>query len=419
MRELRRLFTSEHKVHVMRVRTLVESALPLAAAILLAAPVAHAQNAANGAILYGSSAMACSSCHSSDPRTDVYRVTPSGGVRSGANRPDLIIGAITTPGTYTDGNTDMYTLLYPIYLQNPAGWDAMIADVAAYLGQVFSASPPPPPPPGQLSVPASFTFADQPIGSTSVASLLQLTNIGGSVVQISNVFSSDPAQFSIVSSNCTGAIAASSACSLMVTFAPNATGARFGTITVVSNGVGSPQMISVAGTGTPSGSGSGTVTAVEYHHAAFDHYFVTAIADEITKLDNGVFVGWARTGFSFKVFPSAGAPPGSVPVCRFFSTSFAPKSSHFYTPSASECALVKTNPDWLFEDEVFNVAPASIVDGSCPANTLPVYRLYNNGQGAAPNHRYTTNASVRAQMITQGWIPEGYGPIGVIMCSPQ
>ena len=112
------------------------------------------------------------------------------------------------------------------------------------------------------------------------------------------------------------------------------------------------------------------------------------------------------------------APAGSVPVCRFFSTSFAPKSSHFYTPSASECALVKTNPDWLFEAEVFNAAPASTADGSCPASTLPVYRLYNNGQGAAPNHRYTTEATVRQQMLAQGWIPEGYGTLGVIMCSP-
>jgi hypothetical protein len=33
-------------------------------------------------------------------------------VRSGANRPDLITGAITTPGAFTGGKTDMYDLLY-------------------------------------------------------------------------------------------------------------------------------------------------------------------------------------------------------------------------------------------------------------------------------------------------------------------
>jgi hypothetical protein len=48
----------------------------------------------------------------------------------------------------------------------------------------------------------------------------------------------------------------------------------------------------------------------------------------------------------------------------------------------------------------------------------PVYRLYNNGQGGAPNHRYTIDLTVRAQMIAQGWVPEGRGPNAVEMCSP-
>src|SRR6185369_3484179 len=56
---------------------------------------------------------------------------------------------------------------------------------------------------------------------------------------------------------------------------------------------------------------------VEYYHAGFNHYFVTGIPDEITKLDNGTFVGWARTGNRFNVYQSATA--NSVPTCRFFS----------------------------------------------------------------------------------------------------
>jgi hypothetical protein len=153
---------------------------------------------------------------------------------------------------------------------------------------------------------------------------------------------------------------------------------------------------------------------IEYYHAAFDHYFVTNIADEITKLDNGTFVGWARTGQAFNVYSDV--PLGSSGVCRFFSTSFAPKSSHFYTALASECATVKLNPNWQFEGVVFNV-PTPDGAGNCPPGTLPVYRLYNNGQGAAPNHRFTTSLSTRAVMISMGWIPEGNG-IGVSMCSP-
>jgi hypothetical protein len=159
-----------------------------------------------------------------------------------------------------------------------------------------------------------------------------------------------------------------------------------------------------------------TADVIEYYHAGFDHYFITAIADEITKLDNGTFAGWARTGRSFKVNTSAAA--GVNAVCRFFSTAFAPKSSHFYTPIATECTTVTANPDWMFEAEVFFIGVPAL-DGTCPANTNPVYRVYNDGQGGAPNHRYTTDLTVRNAMLMQGWIPEGYGPIGVIMCAPQ
>ncbi len=154
---------------------------------------------------------------------------------------------------------------------------------------------------------------------------------------------------------------------------------------------------------------------IEYYHAAFDHYFVTDIPDEITKLDNGTFVGWARTGESFAAYTSA--PTGSASVCRFFSKTFSPKSSHFYTPDVNECGVVKASADWEFEGAVFGVlAPGPV--GNCPEGSNPVYRLYNNGQGAAPNHRYTTNLATRTAMLAKGWIAEGYGDLGVIMCSP-
>lgn len=176
-----------------------------------------------------------------------------------------------------------------------------------------------------------------------------------------------------------------------------------------------PYIATALNTPLPPPSGS-KVAAIEYHHAGFDHYFITANSDEISKLDSGVFAGWARTGQSFNVYTDD--PTGSAGVCRFFSTAFAPKSSHFYTPDANECNIVKGNPNWQFEAVVFNITPADQA-GNCPAGASPVYRLYNSGMGAAPNHRYTTSLSIRSQMLAQGWIPEGYGTVGVIMCSPN
>lgn len=159
-----------------------------------------------------------------------------------------------------------------------------------------------------------------------------------------------------------------------------------------------------------------TVPLIEYVHAQFDHYFITSNPDEIDKLDRGAFAGWARTGLQFNAYGAATA--SAVPVCRFFSTAFAPKSSHFYTPFAGECASRQADTAWMLESaDAFDIAiPAP--DGSCASGLIPVYRLYNNGQGGAPNHRYTTDATVRAQMIGQGWIPEGLGASGIEMCSP-
>ncbi len=155
---------------------------------------------------------------------------------------------------------------------------------------------------------------------------------------------------------------------------------------------------------------------VEYYHAAFGHYFVTAKTDEIAKLDDGTFVGWARTGRSFNVYTEP--RDDTVPVCRFFTVAFPPKSSHFYTSDAAECAKVKTNPDWTFEAEVFYTLPPSAA-GMCAAGTIPVYRLYNEGQTGAPNHRYTTDLAVRQEMIdVHKFKPEGLG-LGVEFCVPQ
>jgi hypothetical protein len=152
-------------------------------------------------------------------------------------------------------------------------------------------------------------------------------------------------------------------------------------------------------------------TAVEYYHREYDHYFVTSGADEIGKLDDGTFAGWARTGETFAVYPLD--TPGTRNVCRFFTVAFPPSSSHFYTASASECALRRQGGDWQFEGERFAVAEPD-TGGACAAGTRPVHRLYNNGQGGAPNHRYVNSTSASNAMVAKGWIAEG-----VFGCVPQ
>jgi hypothetical protein len=155
--------------------------------------------------------------------------------------------------------------------------------------------------------------------------------------------------------------------------------------------------------------------AIEYFHAESGHYFVTASVDEIAKLDNGTFTGWTRTGQLFNVGTAGSAD--SVPVCRFFTVAFPPSSSHFYAPRGLGCEGALVNADWQFEGDVFFAALPDAA-GACPPNYIPVYRLYNNGKGGAPNHRFTTSRQIQADMLAAGYLAEGAGT-GVGMCSPQ
>jgi hypothetical protein len=166
--------------------------------------------------------------------------------------------------------------------------------------------------------------------------------------------------------------------------------------------------------------GPPTVTVVEYHNAVFDHYFITPKPDEITLLDAHAppFQDWARTGFSFNAYVNAGAPSGSVAICRFFNDHFAPKSSHFYAAHGFGCeATIAQFPDWREEDDQLFNTMLPDATGACPGGTIPVYRLYNDGRGGAPNHRFVTSLAERQKMLDQGFVAEGAG-IGVGMCVP-
>jgi len=172
----------------------------------------------------------------------------------------------------------------------------------------------------------------------------------------------------------------------------------------------------------PAPPSAGALTVVEYRHPGFDHYFITPAAGEIALLDAHAppFQDWVRTGFSFNAYALAGAPAASVAICRFFNEHFAPKSSHFYAAIGFGCEVTLAQfPDWELEDDkLFKVMLPDQGTGACPARTIPVYRLYNNGMGNAPNHRFVTSSTERQNMINQGWKPEGAG-IGVGMCVPE
>ena len=100
-----------------------------------------------------------------------------------------------------------------------------------------------------LSV-SSLTFKNQVISTTSSVSTVTLTNSGNAALSITGISvtgtnSSDFAQ----SNTCGTSVAAAANCTINVTFTPSAAGSRTASVAIADNASGSPQTVSLTGTG--------------------------------------------------------------------------------------------------------------------------------------------------------------------------
>lgn len=137
----------------------------------------------------------------------------------------------------------------------------------------------------------------------------------------------------------------------------------------------SARMTSVAGGGDdvllldraqPLPPAAGEWRVIEYYSASLDRYRATGDPGEVALLDAGIAMpGWRRTGFSFKVYAV-----------------------------------------WAFEDPPLRPAIPD-VGMLCPADRVPLARIYNNGKGGQGNRRYLTSHSELAAMLVAGWSIEG------------
>jgi serine protease len=161
----------------------------------------------------------------------------------------------------------------------------------------------------------------------------------------------------------------------------------------------------------------GASQIVEYYNAALDHYFITADPGEINYIDTFFSDIYQRTGLYFWGYLAQFvAPPGVMPVCRFVAGGLI--NSHFFSADNFECQYVLNHwsGTWFLESRHAFYIQVPDIDGNCPANTLPVYRFFDNRDDA--NHRYTVDLSVRRSMLNRGWVAEGEGPSAVAFCSP-
>ena len=108
-----------------------------------------------------------------------------------------------------------------------------------------------PPAPVASIAPGSLAFGNQTINTTSTAQTVTLTNTGNAALSIAGITvtgtnASDFAQ----SNTCGSSVAGGSNCTISVTFTPSASGSRTASVSITDNASGSPQTVSLSGTGT-------------------------------------------------------------------------------------------------------------------------------------------------------------------------
>ena len=174
---------------------------------------------------------------------------------TGANWTSIYLGANATPNSIAVDSSGMVLV---------GGGGAQIVDnmvgvltsssaLTQYYGPyyVFGATPVPLPSPRPSAIrfsPATLTFANQDIG-TSSNSPVTITNFGGSPLNFSSISASG--EFA-ETNNCANSLVAGASCTASVSFAPTVAGPATGLLTLNddSGNWGTSQAVTLAGTGT-------------------------------------------------------------------------------------------------------------------------------------------------------------------------
>jgi dienelactone hydrolase len=105
--------------------------------------------------------------------------------------------------------------------------------------------------PNNILSPSTLTFAGQPLGTSSAAQPLTLTNYGAVTLHINSVaFSGADASDFAKTQTCGSSLVPGASCTISVTFKPTQLGSRTATLSVSDDYPGSPQNVSLTGTGS-------------------------------------------------------------------------------------------------------------------------------------------------------------------------
>ena len=185
-----------------------------------------------------------------------YVVTPY----IGATAQPSFVSSSATPSATVGGLTNRTAYTFTV-----AAVENLGTTPASGASATVTPTPPtggPPPPPGVAFTTQTLDFGTVAVPHSSSEQSVSLSNTGGQPLTISSVglTGADAGDFKIDADTCTGqSIASGLGCAVTLTFSPQASGARTAQLAFTDNASGSPQTVSLTGSGTDLGTVDGAV----------------------------------------------------------------------------------------------------------------------------------------------------------------
>jgi hypothetical protein len=187
--------------------------------------------------------------------------------------------------------------------------------------------------------PTSLTFASQSVGTPSTPQTVTLSNSGTAAMSITSVALTGTNAGDFAQTNtCGSSVAASANCTISVTFTPLASGSRTASVSITDNAAGSPQTVSLSGTG------AGAVVSLSPASLAFGSQPVgNSTAQTVTLSNTGnaalsitslALAGTNASDFAQSNTCTSSSPLAASATCTI-SVTFTPAASGSRTASLS------------------------------------------------------------------------------------
>ena len=243
--------------------------------------------------------------------------------------------------------------------------------------------------------PSSVNFGNVPVGTTSSATAVTLSNSGSGALNITGISftGTNPTQFA-ETNNCGATVAAGGSCTISVTFSPAATSAASASLSVADNAPGSPQTVALTGTGTA----PAPLVSLSPSSVAFGNQVVntTSSASTVTLKNTG------NASLTISSVVLTGSNPGQFALVNPCGTTLAAGNSCVLSLTFAPTVVAAESASVTITDNAAGSPHTVALTGTGTAGNAPAVGLSPTSVVFGPTVVTTTTAAQTVTLTNSG-----------------